>query len=47
MITPLWSGIFISEVLAEEDGNNLFEIDASQKALENRLLGEIEEIPDE
>ena len=47
MITPLWSGILIGEVLAEEDGNNPSETDASFDALEDRLLGEIKEVPDE
>lgn len=47
MINPLWSGLFISEVLAEEDGTNPSETDANIKALEDRLLGEIEEVPSE
>ena len=45
MNTPLWSGVFISEVLAEVEGDSSSNTDADIQAIENRLLGEIEEVP--
>lgn len=45
MINTLWSGIFIADALAEEEGVIASDSDASIKALEDRLLGRIEEVP--
>lgn len=45
MSNTLWSGLFIADALAEEEGATASDSDASIKALEARLLGEIEEVP--
>ena len=44
MTNPLWSSLFIREVLAEEEGDPS-DVDASADPLGARLLGPVEEVP--